>query len=143
MVSALCLFVATALLAGPAASPAPAARSVRLPAVDLPDGARTLHYESRRVVALLHTFSGPPVPSPKGEPPFPEQPVVLVLDDGRVLWRAEGSSGAWRTGTVPAAKVTVLLHSAETLDEALRGLAKDAGGARDAAPRFTWEWTKL
>lgn len=88
--------------------------NLRAPQVTLDDG--TTYLRQRLVAALIERHS--PRVSPPGEAPRePSQPLVLIFEDGRVLWRTEGSQATtWHSGTVTQAALQQLAATTEKLD---------------------------
>jgi hypothetical protein len=81
---------------------------VRLPAAEV----GTTRYQRTQLVAALYVFSANMVLAPGAKPTEPARPIVLVWEDGRVLWSENALEGGppYRSGTVEPARVTAIVE---------------------------------
>jgi hypothetical protein len=87
--------------------------NARLPAVDV----GTTHYERAQLVAALYAFSGGPRPGVSE----PTRAIVLLWDDGRVLWSDDAIAGGppYRTGFVTPARAAAVAERFKNTDPAM------------------------
>ncbi len=97
---------------------------VRLPNTEL-GGTK---YQRAQVVAGLYSFSAERALLPGQPPTEPARPIVLLWEDGRVLWSENALEGGppYRSGKVTPARVTALVARFKDRDSAL--LTKESLG---------------